>query len=373
MSPGGAAAIPLEGEPCASTGVEAGRRTDRESAAIVVRTDVPRTAWNEYVQRCPDASMYHLAEWPDLIARVFRHKTRYFAATIGERIVGVLPVVSFDTPLFGRFSTSMPFLNYGGVVADTPEAKDALLAAAVNDVRAGRGRYLELRHRARVFSGLPAQTHKVAMVLPLQTSVDDQWRVLDRKLRNQVRKAEKSGLSTVLGGVELLDAFYDVLAQNMRDLGTPVHSRRFYEEILTTFPSCSRVLCVKLGAIPIAASIVLWHKGQMEVPWASAIRAYNPLCPNVLLYWGMLKFAIGGRCIRFDFGRSTPNEGTFNFKQQWGAESHPLYWECWLAEGSSLPDRSPKNARFSAVISLWRRLPVAVTKAIGPAIVRNIP
>ena len=58
-----------------------------------------------------------------------------------------------------------------------------------------------------MFEGSPVQTHKVEMVLPLQSTTGEQWRRLDRKLRNQVRKAEKSGLTVRHGGPELLDSF----------------------------------------------------------------------------------------------------------------------------------------------------------------------
>jgi FemAB-related protein (PEP-CTERM system-associated) len=343
------------------------------ASMLGVRSDVSAQAWDDYVVRRPEASVYHLAAWAGLMERVFGHRTRYLAACDGEDIVGVLPLVLFSTPLFGRFATSMPFVNYGGIVADSREAADALLAAAVRDTQAAKGTYLELRHTRRMFDNLPVQTHKVEMVLPLRPTVDEQWRALDRKLRNQVRKAEKSGLTVRNGGAELLDSFYDVLAHNMRDLGSPVHSKRFFADILATFADRTQLLCVSLGSTPVAASFVIWHGDQIEVPWASALRAHNPLCPNVLLYWEMLKFSIERRFERFDFGRSTPNEGTFNFKQQWGAAAQQLYWEYWLSEGRSLPDRSPKNRKFTAVISAWRKLPLAVTRAIGPSIVRGIP
>jgi len=342
-------------------------------AVLSVRSDVSPQAWDAYVARRPEASAYHASGWLGVIERAFGHKTRGLAVCAGDEIVGVLPLVLFGTPLFGRFATSMPFVNYGGIVADSPEAAEALLAAGIDTAQKAGAAYLELRHTAQQFERLPVQTHKVSMMLPLQPTVDDQWRVLDRKLRNQVRKAEKSNLTVRVGGVELLDAFYEVLVHNMRDLGSPVHASRFFSEVLTTFPDASRVFSIWLDGKPIAASLVLWHGDTVEVPWASAIRQYNPLCPNVLLYWEMLKFCVERRFARFDFGRSTPHEGTYNFKAQWGAEPHQLYWEYWLAEGRALPDRSPKNPKFSAVISLWQRLPLAVTRVLGPAIVKNIP
>lgn len=341
--------------------------------ALEVRADVSARAWDGYVLNRPAASAYHLAAWAGVIDRVFGHQTRYLAVCAGDQVTGVLPMVLFDTPLFGRFATSMPFLNYGGILADTYEAAEVLLAAGIEAARAAKSSYLELRHSERMFERLPVQAHKVAMVLPLQASVDDQWKGLDRKLRNQVRKAEKSRLRIEVGGLDLLDAFYYVLARNMRDLGSPVHSQTFFREVLTTFPENTRVFCVMLGSTPVAASLVLWHGGKLEVPWASAIRTYNPLCPNVMLYWEMLKFGIGRRFTAFDFGRSTPLEGTYQFKRQWGAEPRQLYWEYWLDQGASLPDRSPKNPKFNTAIAVWRRLPVTFTRVIGPLIVRNIP
>ncbi|MEP7309750.1 MAG: FemAB family XrtA/PEP-CTERM system-associated protein [Acidobacteriota bacterium] len=341
--------------------------------APTVRADVPARAWDEYAASRKDSSVYHLAAWADLITRVFGHRTRYLAAYHEHRIVGILPLVLFNTPLFGRFATSMPFVNYGGIVADTREAAHALLAAAIHETQTARGAYLELRHTRRMFERSPVQAHKVEMVLALQPTVDEQWRVLDRKLRNQIRKAEKSGLTVRRGGRELLDRFHGVLAHNLRDLGSPVHSKRFFADILATFPDRTQLLCVSLGSKPVAASFMIWNGAEIEVPWASALRAYNPMCPNVLLYWEMLRFSIERRFARFDFGRSTPDGGTFTFKKQWGAEAKPLYWEYWLDEGRSLPDRSPKNPKFTAMISVWRRLPLAVTRAIGPMIVRGIP
>jgi len=341
--------------------------------AIEIRTDVEPAEWDAYVDRASEASVYHRSAWAPVMREVFGHEVRCLAATQGARVVGVLPLVFFRSPLFGRFAVSMPFLNYGGVVADDEASRGRLLEAAVGEARARRARYVELRHVRRHYPGLAVRSHKVAMTLALGPSVEEQWSALDRKLRNQVRKAEKSGLTAVSGGVDLLDGFHDVLARNMRDLGTPVHGRRFFAAVLDAFPNETRVFAIRHEGRAVAASLVIWHREGIEVPWASSLRAYNPLCANVLLYWHMLRFAIDRGLMVFDFGRSTPGEGTYQFKKQWGAVATPLHWEYWADEGVALPDRSPTNARFSAAIALWRRLPLAVTRAIGPRIVREIP
>jgi FemAB-related protein (PEP-CTERM system-associated) len=344
-------------------------RTD----AIAVSSDVPEHVWDRFVLRHEQATGYHLSAWMRVIEHAFGHETTRFAALDGSEIVGVLPVVFFRSRLFGRFAVSMPFLNYGGVASSSPAGAAALLAAAVDATRRRRGDYLALRHTRRQFPDLPARTHKVAMTLALRGSTDEQWLALDKKVRNQIRKAEKSGIGMTEGGLELLEPFYEVFARNMRDLGTPVYPIGLFRDVLRQLPGSTRVFCAWRGEQPVAGSLVFWHGGRIEVPWASSIREFNAFCPNVLLYWSMLRFAIERGFPGFDFGRSTPDEGTFHFKRQWGAEPSPLVWEHWTADGKALPDLSPANPRFQRAIATWQRLPVALTRLIGPPIVRNIP
>jgi FemAB-related protein (PEP-CTERM system-associated) len=187
-----------------------------------------------------------------------------------------------------------------------------------------------------------------------------------------VRKAEKSGCAVESGGVELVPDFYAVFARNMRDLGTPVYGARLFSEVVRRGETGARVYVVRWAGQPVAASIVVSHRRSVEVPWASSLREHASRSPNMQLYWAMLGDAVKAGASVFDFGRSTPGEGTFQFKRQWGAESSPLVWE-YLGERGALPDRSPANPRFRAAIAVWQRLPVWLTTWCGPHIVRHIP
>ncbi|HTM05391.1 MAG TPA: FemAB family XrtA/PEP-CTERM system-associated protein [Vicinamibacterales bacterium] len=340
---------------------------------VTVSTTTPASECAAYVALHRAATAYHDPAWLDVIRRSFGHDTRYLAALTDDGIAGVLPLVLFNSRLFGRFAVSLPFVNYGGVLCDTPAAGDALVNAAIEETQRAGGTHLELRHTCQFDPSRPSRRHKVAMRLRLAATAEAQWLAIDKKLRNQVRKGEKSQLQVEVGGGELVPEFYTVFARNMRDLGTPVYSRRFFDEVLSTFPSRSRVFVVRLGNVPVAASIVHSHRDTVEVPWASSLREYNPLCANVLLYWHMLKFACEQGFMVFDFGRSTPGGGTFKFKEQWGAVPTELVWEYWLANGRALPDLGPTNPKYAAVIDTWKRLPVWLTTAIGPRIVRNLP
>ncbi len=352
------------------------RAVPERSAAIEISTSVTEAEWTAYVDSHADATVYHQWGWERVFWNAFGHRMDRLVARRAGRIAGVLPLVTMRSWLFGRFMVSLPFVNYGGVLASTAGAGRALVDEA-GRLAVERGlRHVELRHRVPQCPHLPSRQHKVAMTLSLPAGPggeEEMWSALDRKVRNQVRKAEKSGLTVESGGGALVPAFYRVFARNMRDLGTPVYSRRLFDEVLDVFPNQARVFVVRLGGEPVAASVTIRSRDRMEVPWASSLREHSALAPNNLLYWAMIRDAIASGCRLFDFGRSSPGAGTYKFKEQWGARPEPLTWEYVLSPGVEVPNQGPTNPKFSLAIETWKRLPVPVANLVGPSIVRAIP
>ena len=330
--------------------------------------------WEAYVSAHPDATNYHRVGWKEVVERSFGHESRYLTARDdGGNLCGILPVFRMKSLLFGNFLVSLPFFNYGGLLCSDDVAREVLLDAAETVLRDTGAAHLELRHLRDHDPHLPTKRHKVTMLLPLEQDAELQWRGFNPKLRNQIRKAEKSGLKASWGGVELLDGFYDVFVRNMRDLGTPVYGRSFFESICRIFPESTRIIEIRQGEQVVAAGIASWFRKTLEIPWASSNRDFKALCPNNLLYWEAIRFAIGKGFQTFDFGRSTVGEGTYKFKEQWGAQPHPLFWQYLLRPGESLPELNPHNPKYAMMIRFWQRLPLWVTRIIGPKIVRNIP
>jgi FemAB-related protein (PEP-CTERM system-associated) len=337
---------------------------------VIVASDGDAVAWDDFASRCRQATGYHEWAWRRVFQRAFDHEPIYLIARHHGRVEGILPLVLINSLIFGRTLTSLPFLNYGGVAASNDTVAQDLLARASEVARLRRCVHLELRHVDRRFAQLPHRQHKVTMLLDLEVGM---WDRLDRKLRNQIRKSQKSGLTTEQGGTALVSDFYSVFARNMRDLGTPVYARRLFVEVLDAFPARARLHVVRLHAVPIAAALTYRTATTVEVPWASSVRDYNTFCPNHLLYWSVIEAALENGCKVLDFGRSTPEEGTFKFKQQWGARPRPLHWEYVLPPGMALPNASPSNPKFHLAIRLWKKLPLAVATRVGPQIVRSIP
>jgi len=315
--------------------------------------------------------------WLSVLESAFGHEIYALEAVDGERTCGFLPPAYVRSLLFGRFLISLPYLNSNGVLADDDEARGRLIDRAVQLADELRVRYLELRHEQKVEHAAltGALASKCHMRLALPEFPGPLWEGLSGKVRNQVRKAEKSGLTAVCGGEELLPEFYSVFSRNMRDLGTPVYGAELFANALRQFPSDAELFVVRAERTPVAAALLLHGKGVTEVPSASALRQYNSTCANMLLYWKLLERAVERGQAVFDFGRSTIDGNTYRFKKQWGAMPAPAVWQYYRpgGEAAGADDPRPENPRYKRLIRIWQRLPVRLTRWIGPSIVRRIP
>ncbi len=344
---------------------------DNDITISVLESEVEE--WNNYVTGNPAASIYHRAEWKTLIRETFGHESFYFfARDKSGHIRGVLPLIRQKSRLFGDFLTSMPYFNYGGAVADHALIEQQLIQTANNHAGKLGVSYVEYRDDIPR-KGLPVKANKLNMILPLPEDSDELWQSFTPKLRAQIRRPQRENLQVSIGGKEYIDDFYTVFTRNMRDLGTPVYGKGFFINIMHHFPQESCIKVIHYANEPVAAGFLIGYRDTLEIPWASTIRDFNHLSVNMLLYWEILRYAISRGYKYFDFGRSTRDSGTFRFKQQWGAMPKTLYWHYWLNGTNELPSLNPTNPKYSMMINTWKRLPIVVTKLLGPMIVKNLP
>ena len=330
--------------------------------------------WDQYVLNHPQASGYHLLAWRGVIRKIFGHPTPYLMAKDEEgKVRGVLPLIFTKSPMFGRFLTSMAFFNYGGVLADDADAAHTLLKAAAVTAQEVGAAHIELRQEESLATEWPVRSKKVSMRLTLPPDYEALLKAFPSKLRSQMRRAQKEGMDVRIGGAELLGDYYRVFARCMRDLGTPVYEKGFFEAILETFPKEVRLCVVSLNGAPLAAGLLYGFRNTLEIPWAASDKRFSRLAPNMLLYGAVLEFACREGFKEFDFGRSSVDSGTYRFKAQWGAQPHQLYWYYWLSEGRTIPELSPDNPKFKMAIAAWKCLPVPVANLIGPHLVKYLP
>lgn len=342
---------------------------ERELAVRPLADAAP--AWDAFVARAEESSFCHLAAWREILSEVLGAECLYWAATDHNGDwQGVLPLARVKSRIFGHYLVSLPFLNYGGPLG-TPAARRRLAQAAVEEARRSHADLLELRTRQETGLDLTVSARKITVLLDLPRSSQALWDAFPPKLRSQIRRPIKAGLEVKFGAAQR-EAFYEVFARGMRDLGTPVLPRAWFERIAMHFPRHVTFGVAYCRGQPLAAGCgFVWEK-EFEMTWACALRAESRLAANMLLYWSFLEEMIGRGVRVFNFGRCTPGGGTHRFKQQWGGRDLPLPW-CQYASRGRAATPSPHDPAFSWAPRVWRRLPLPIANLLGPRLVRFLP
>ena len=364
--------------------------------------------WNNYVSDHPQASVYHQLAWGRVVQQAYGHSVynlmavrsyeneawekifpekegRKELATAKSAIVGILPLVQIKHFLFGSALFSLPFADLGGILADDAEVEKALIFKAAEVSAEHNIPTIELRQtnplpesvfpegtEFKLDVNVSQQTAKVRMLLDLPDSSKQLMESFKAKLRSQIRRPQKDGLFVQHGGIELLDHFYAVFAENMRDLGSPVHSKVFIGTLMREYASSARIFVVYKENQPLASSFTLGFKKTLSNPWASSLRRFSRLSPNMLLYWAMLEYACDNGYATFDFGRSTLDEGTYKFKKQWGAIEKPLHWLTFSNQPEKMGNVALDKSKYDLAMRIWKKLPVSISKTLGPSIRKNI-
>ncbi len=343
------------------------------AVSVTSATGTDAAAWDRFVDAHPEGTNYHRWGWKQAIENAFGWTAHYLVAKAGDQIAGILPLIHQKSRLFGSFITSVPFVNAGGVLSIDPEPSACLVQKAIEIASESGARYIQLRHRFQQNLGLRSKTHKITLVRPLEPDTDKMFAKLDKKLRSDIRKGTKCGLTTEVGGLEYLDDFYSVFTTNMRDLGTPTYSRRWFAEVIRAFPEHTFITVVRHEGKAVASSFLTGYRDVIEAAWSSSLRQYLHMRPNMLLYWHNLCVAAQKNYSVFDFGRSSVGSGTHKFKLQWDSVEKPLYWDYWVADGQEVSELSPQNPKYRAAVWMWQHLPLTVANRLGPPLVKRLP
>lgn len=331
------------------------------------------TEWNAFLRQQPQGSFYHLFEWSRINQQELRNPSFNLIARAGGEIRGVLPLTLVASPLFGRVLCSMPFVNYGGPVAVDAASTDSLLGAARERANELKADYLELRCASAIDTDMPVSTRKISMHIELAPDPDTLWNKFASKHRTNIRRAQKNNLEVRSGGQELLDVFYSVMEQSWRALGTPFYARSYFEAILKALPEHTSIFVCSQGEKPVAVAFNGYFNGMVEGLWAGGTELSRPLQANYVLYWEMMRDACVRGCSLYHLGRSTADSGAEDFKKKWNATSSQLYWYFHRPRGGEMPQLNVDNPKYKLAIQLWQKLPLWVTRLIGPPLARAIP
>lgn len=326
--------------------------------------------WNEFVTRAPDATFFHRYEWTRVLRRAFGHRSHYLLAEQAGDIVGVLPLAHVNSRLFANALISTPFCVYGGAVAASSQIRDRLLERACALAAELKVDYLECRNVAPVKPDWPSKSLYVTFVKEIAASSEENLLAIPKKQRAMVRKGIAAGLT---GTVERdIKTLYDCYSQSVRNLGTPVFSRRYLEVLAEEFGDDCEVIIVRNGERPVAAVMSFYFRDQVLPYYGGGTLEAREVKGNDFLYWQVMERALERGCRIFDFGRSKEGTGAYRFKKHWGFEPQTLAYEYHLSGIPELPDLSPNNPKYRLFISLWQKLPLALSQRVGPMLAKSL-
>ena len=352
-----------------------------EVAATRVREfrDGDQARWNEFVRAHPEGTFFHLAEWAQVLVRAFNHRPHYLLAESGNEIRGVLPLAQLKSLLFGNALVSTPFCVYGGIVAADETARQLLEQHACELAKRLNVDYLEMRNRRRQHPQWPCKDLYVTFRKPIAAETEANLLAIPRKQRAVVRKAIQKGLtSRIDAGVERLYALY---SESLRNLGTPVFSRRYLQILREVFPNESEITVVSRPAgdaepagteVPLAAVLSFFFRDEVLPYYGGGNDKARGTGANDFMYWEVMERARQRGLRLFDYGRSKKGTGSFDFKVHWGFEPEPLCYEYYLVKATAVPNLSPTNAKYARFIEAWQKLPLWLTQRIGPWLARSL-
>ncbi len=332
----------------------------------VIRTvsDADGAAWDEFVAGHADATFFHLWGWREVITRAFKHPVHYLIAEDAGKVLGVMPVVRVRSRLFGDTLTSLPFAVYGGPLGVDQQVANALQRHACDLAERLRVDALEIRYQHQTNAEWPRKDLYVTFRKDIADNDDDNLKAIPRKQRAMVRKGIKAGLQAHVDND--VDAFFDVYAESVRNLGTPVFPRRYFRMLKEVFGDRCDLLHVRHEGQEIAAVMSFWFRDQVLPYYGGSRIQARAVAGNDFMYWALMQEAVKRGARVFDFGRSKSGTGAFSFKKNWGFEPQALAYEYHLVTAQRMPEVNPNNPKYRLFIDAWKRLPLPLANLIGP-------
>ncbi|MFK7974489.1 MAG: FemAB family XrtA/PEP-CTERM system-associated protein [Halioglobus sp.] len=341
------------------------------SVQIRVLEDADFERWDAYVESAASATFFHLAGWKHVLERAFGHKAHFLYAEENGEITGILPLAQVKSLLFGNSLSSLPFCVYGGVVAQSKEASDALREKGCELAKQLKVDALEMRNREASESGWPVKELYYTFRKAIDADDDVNLKAIPNRQRAMVRKGIKEGLESAWD--DSPERLYRVYSESVRNLGTPVFSAKYFGVLQDVFGDKCSILMITHQGQDIAGVLNFYFRDEVLPYYGGSTEAARTVKGvNHFMYWELIRRSAEQGCRLFDFGRSKEGTGPFSFKKNFGFEPQPLPYDYFLVESDSIPDVNPLNPKYQLMIKVWSRLPLPIANLLGPPLAKDL-
>ena len=326
--------------------------------------------WDNFVQGSTDATFFHQAGWKEVIDRAFGHKTYFLYAESEGKITGILPLVHINSLFFGNTLVSIAPCVYGGIVSSDEQSYLELDKEACRLAEELGVDCLEMRNRVQKNPERPYKKLYVTFRKELDADIEKNFLAIPRKQRAMVRKGIEAGLTSVIDSN--VDRIYRAYSESVRNLGTPVFSKKYFQTLKDVFADQCEVLTVERKGQLIASVMSFYFKDEILPYYGGGTDLARDLKGNDFMYWEVMRRAVEKGVKMFDYGRSKIGTGSYSFKKNWGFTPEPVFYEFYLVKSASMPDINPLNPKYQFFIKAWKRLPLAVSQWVGPWLSKDL-
>ena len=337
---------------------------------IKTLTNDEYSRWDDFVMAHHEATFFHQAGWQQVIRKAFGHDTYYIYVENNGLITGILPLVHIKSLFFGNSLVSFAPCVYGGIVAINEESyithdQEACRLATMLKVD-----YLEMRNQVQKTPERPYKELYVSFSKELDTDIEKNFLAIPRKQRAMVRKGIEAGLNSVID--TKVDRLYQAYSESVRNLGTPVFSKKYFQTLKDVFKDQCEILTVLHNGYLVASVMNFYYKDQVLPYYGGGTELARNLKGNDFMYWEVMRRAVEKGYKVFDYGRSKIGTGSYSFKKNWGFIPKPIFYEFYLVNAKTMPDINPLNPKYRYFIAAWKHLPLAVSQWVGPWLSKDL-
>lgn len=338
-----------------------------------IKMKVKEDSWNEFLQNCNKATIYHTPEWKSVLENAFGYEPKYlFLVDDNGKVLGELPLFYVKSRLFGSHVSSLPFSHYCGYIGEE-SYKNAILEKAIQ-ISGNKSKYLEIRSalndfRFREVGGF--YTH----LLELSMRIEDVWKKFDKgSVRWAIKKSEKLGVRVyTTRDLEDLREFYELNCLAKRRLGVPCHPWKFFKLLFDFLHESVVLYLAKYQGETIGGVLMLCYKPTVLYGYGAADPKKLHLHPYHALLWAAIKDACSKGYQWFDFGRSSDVEiGLRAFKKRWGTSEIPLYYSYYPPWASSYLVDFRKSFLYNFVHFTIRHSPIWIYKKFSDIVIGGL-
>lgn len=283
------------------------------------------TTWDNLVTTRNDHSIFHRSAWARVLTEAYGHQPYYLRVSVEGAEAALVPLMEVHSCLTGRRGVSLPFSDFTGPLWSDLRQASSVYQALAKFSSEREWKHLEIRGGAAPPIGAkPFQTYHTHQ-LDLRQGLESIGKRLESSVRNDIRKAERSGIEvTVNRSPQAMEDYYTLHSRTRRRHGLPPQPIAFFNAITRNLieQNLGEIVLAKLGGNPVAGAVFLHSGGQVIYKFGASDTEHWRLRPNHYVMWNAIQHFVSKGFREIHFGRTPQiDHGLSRFKRSWGCAS----------------------------------------------------